>query len=316
MTVAVEVYQREATIARSQWGDERLALVVSTLMSVPDGAPPPTPAEVDLFAARCRATGIDPLANQIHAVFRRDRRAANGRSMTIQAGIDGIRAAALRTGQVTGSGPPEWLDGDGTWRDAWPYAYPPAACRWTVKRQGHPFTATLNYQEYVQTYDDRPQGRWVTAGADQLRKCAEAAALRMAFAETLGAVYEPAELEARDAVVPDDVKAERAAEADDRAQELRIGDADAEAIAALARAAQLTRGEVRGILEDVAGVGRVEHVRRRDLAAVLQALQARLPQDSAPAGRAQCRDARGHPGRRTTPEAANASSRTSPRPAT
>jgi phage recombination protein Bet len=280
---AVEVYQREATIARGQWGDERLALVVSTLMQVPDGAPPPTPAEVDLFAARCRATGMDPLANQIHAVFRRDRRSALGRSMTIQAGIDGIRAAALRTGEVTGSGPPEWLDGDGeTWRAAWPHETPPLACRWTVKRNGHPYTATLNYREYVQTYDDRPQGRWVTAGADQLRKCTEAAALRMAFAETLGAIYEPAEVERLDAIVPDDVRAERAAEAADRAGDLRIADADVEAIVALARAAKLTRGEIRGILEDVAGVGRGDHVRRRDLAAVLAALQARLPNDSAP----------------------------------
>jgi hypothetical protein len=64
--------------------------------------------------------------------------------------------------------------------------------------------------------------------------------------------------------------------------DLRIGDADAADLTAIARAAKLTRGEVRTILEGVAGVGSIDHVKQRDLDAVTQALQARANPSAPP----------------------------------
>lgn len=284
MSTDVELYRREAQLAVREWGDERIALVVEKLMPTRGDMAPPTPAEVDLFAARCRATGLDPFSGQIHAIYRNDRNAPLGRSLTFQTGIDGLWLIAARTDLLDGQDPPQWLAADGVWHDAWVERTPPLACRVAVYRKGsaRPFVGVAAYAEFVQTYDDRPQGLWARMPANQLRKCAVAQALRQAFANDLSDMYEDAELDHRDAVVPDEVKAERAAEADARADEQRIGTADAEAITALARAARMTRGEVRGLLEDVAGVGRVEHVRRRDLAAVLAALQARLPAEPPP----------------------------------
>jgi phage recombination protein Bet len=286
--LALETYQLEEPIAAREWGDERLAIVVQKLMATKPDMAPPTPAEVDLFAMRCRATGLDPFSGQIHAIYRKDKNNPLGRSLTFQTGIDGLWLIASRTGLLDGMDPPEWLDGDGTWRDAWPYEYPPLAARVKVYRQGasRPFVGVAMYAEYVQSYDGRPQGLWSRMPANQLRKCAAAQALREAFANDLGDVYEDAELDHADATVPAEVQAARAAEADERTGELRIGPDDVEALTELARRARLTRGEGRGILEDVAGVGNPAHVRRRDLAAVRAAFEAKIPKDAAPVGSA------------------------------
>jgi phage recombination protein Bet len=284
MPLAVELYQREAPIAAREWGDERLAIIVNRLMVTKEGMTPPTPAEVDLFAMRCKATGLDPFSGQIHAIYRRDKNAPLGRSLTFQTGIDGLWLIAARTGLLDGADPPEWLGLDGVWYSAWPFDYPPHAARFTVYRKGaeRGFTGVAMYREFVQTYDDRPQGLWSRMPANQLRKCAAAQALREAFANDLGDVYETAELEHADATVPAEIQAERAAEADERTADLRIGEDDIAALTELARTAKLTRGEARGILEAIAGVANPAHVKRGDLAAVRAAFEHRTRAEGPP----------------------------------
>jgi len=79
---------------------DRLELVRRTI------APDLTDSELELFGAVCRRLGLDPLGRQIHAVKRSGR-------MTIQAGIDGLRLVAQRTGDYAGQEGPHWCGSDG-----------------------------------------------------------------------------------------------------------------------------------------------------------------------------------------------------------
>lgn len=155
-----------------------------------------TDDELALYLATCHRLGLDPLARQIHAVRRWDARV--GREvMTIQVGIDGLRLAAHRTGEMDGYDPPQWCGSDGVWRDVWLSDDPPAAARVTVYRRGHghPYTAVATYAEYCQrAKDGRPMGLWARMPSLMLSKVAEALALRRAFPAELAGVYEPAEL--------------------------------------------------------------------------------------------------------------------------
>jgi phage recombination protein Bet len=155
-----------------------------------------TDDELALYLATARRLGLDPLTRQIHAVRRWDSR--TGREvMTIQVGIDGLRLAAHRTGEMDGYDPPMWCGTDGVWRDVWLSADPPAAARVTVYRRGHshPYTAVATYAEYCQRgKDGRPSAMWARMPALMISKVAEALALRRAFPAELGGIYEPAEL--------------------------------------------------------------------------------------------------------------------------
>jgi hypothetical protein len=69
-----------------------------------------------------------------------------------------------------------------------------------VKGMGRPATAIALYTEYVQmawdkkTGEQRPNPIWAKMPANQLRKCAEALALRMALPKPLGGLYIAEEL--------------------------------------------------------------------------------------------------------------------------
>jgi phage recombination protein Bet len=95
--------------AITQWTADQQKLISSTI------APNCTQDELKLFAYACQRTGLDPFSKQIYAI---KRGGAGGSKMTIQVGIDGLRAVAERTGQLDGSetffcGP------DGEWKDVW-----------------------------------------------------------------------------------------------------------------------------------------------------------------------------------------------------
>jgi len=273
-TTAVELVRRDATIARRTWDDEALALIVGQVMSVNPTLAPPTPVEVDLFATRCAALGLDPFQQQIHAIFRRNKN--GGRDMTIQVGIDGFRLIAARTGETDGQDAPEWKDRDGAWVDAWDQDYPPIAARVTVYRTGRArgWTVVANYREYAQRYDGVPQGLWARMPANQLAKCAEAAALRKAFPNDLGSLYIEGEIapEAIPAEVAATRAATRTAAAEARQADERISDDQIAEIGRRTKAAGLTHAELAGILERVAHVAKRAHIARRDYPAVVEAI--------------------------------------------
>jgi len=172
-----------------------------------------TQSDLGLFFHQCTRTGLDPFAKQIYMIGRKAKE--NGQFVTkytIQTGIDGYRLiarrAADRAGHKYGIEETLWCGEDGAWRDVWLGAEPPAAAKVTVSRDGDSFTAVATYREYVQLAKDYasgemgPNSMWKKMAANQLSKCAEAAALRKAFPQDLSGVYVDAEMHQADNPVP------------------------------------------------------------------------------------------------------------------
>lgn len=161
-----------------------------------------TEGDIELFFHQAKRTGLDPFAKQIYMVGRKTKvggyRGEPERwetKWTIQVGIDGWRLngrrAAARTGEKVQTEGPFWqgIDGGG-WNDVWlnPKA-PPAAAKFTVIRDGEAFTGIAMYSEYVQTKSNgEPNAMWSKMPANQLAKCAEAAAWRKAFPEAFSGI--------------------------------------------------------------------------------------------------------------------------------
>ena len=160
------------------WTQEQTQLISTTI------APGCSNDELRLFAYACQRTGLDPFSKQIYAIKR-------GGKMTIQAGIDGLRAIAERTGELDGSHT-EWCGDDGQWSDVWISAKPPAAAKTTIWRKGssHPFTGVARFADY-----NAGQGLWSKMPAAMIAKCSEALALRKAFPANLSGVYSTDEME-------------------------------------------------------------------------------------------------------------------------
>ena len=160
------------------WTPEQTQLISTTI------APGCSGDELRLFAYACQRTGLDPFSKQIYAIKR-------GGKMTIQAGIDGLRSIAERTGQLDGS-ETLWCGDDGQWTDVWLGSKPPAAAKTTIWRKGagHPFTGVARFADY-----NAGQGLWSKMGATMIAKCSEALALRKAFPADLSGVYSSDEME-------------------------------------------------------------------------------------------------------------------------
>ena len=159
------------------WTPEQTQLISTTI------APGCSNDELRLFAYACQRTGLDPFSKQIYAIKR-------GGKMTIQAGIDGLRAIAERTGQLDGS-ETYWCGDDGVWIDVWLGSKPPAAAKTIIHRKGstHPFTGVARFADY-----NAGQGLWSKMGAAMIAKCSEALALRKAFPADMSGVYSTDEM--------------------------------------------------------------------------------------------------------------------------
>jgi phage recombination protein Bet len=160
------------------WTPEQTQLISTTI------APGCSNDELRLFAYACQRTGLDPFSKQIYAIKR-------GGKMTIQAGIDGLRSIAERTGQLDGS-ETLWCGDDGQWTDVWLGSKPPAAAKTVIHRKGasHPFVGVARFADY-----NAGQGLWSKMGATMIAKCSEALALRKAFPADLSGVYSTDEME-------------------------------------------------------------------------------------------------------------------------
>jgi len=172
------------------FSDEQLKIIRET--KCPKGIPD---MEFKRFIHRAETTGLDPLADQIHLQIRHKKEKQNGQDVWVATyqiivGIDGFRAYADRTGKLSGIKRGVTLDDKGKLLSAWA----------EIHRKDWEFPAhnVVYYDEYVQT--DR-QGNispmWRKMPKNQLMKCAEAAAHRMAFPYLAG-IYEAAELEQMD----------------------------------------------------------------------------------------------------------------------
>jgi len=170
--------------AITQWTQEQTQLISSSI------APGCTPDELKLFAYACQRTGLDPFSKQIYAIKR-------GGKLTIQAGIDGLRSIAERSGELDGSAT-FWIgDAEGSqWSDVWLGSKPPAAAKTIIYRKGcsHSFVGVARYADYA------GQGLWSKMPSAMLAKCSEALALRKAFPADMSGVYTVDEMEQAEAV--------------------------------------------------------------------------------------------------------------------
>ena len=166
------------TTALALWTPEQTQLISTT------SAPGCSADELRLFAYACQRTGLDPFSKQIYAIKR-------GGKMTIQAGIDGLRSIAERTGQLDGS-ETFWCGEDGQWADVWLSSKPPAAAKTIIHRKGasHPFVGVARFADY-----NAGQGLWSKMPAAMIAKCSEALALRKAFPADLSGVYSTDEMQ-------------------------------------------------------------------------------------------------------------------------
>jgi len=142
--------------------------------------------DLAMLLYQAKRTGLDPIAKQIYGVYRWDSNLGREK-MTIQVGIDGLRAIAQRTGMYAGSDEAVYEEKDGK----------PLKATVSVNKilpQGGQIvktTASARWSEYSQTYKTKDgtklMGMWGKMPYLMLGKCAEALALRKAFpAETSG----------------------------------------------------------------------------------------------------------------------------------
>lgn len=119
------------------WTHERIQTLRATL------AKDCTPAQFELALAFCQRTGLDPFLRQAHIVVRQGQ-------LTLQIGIDGHRAIALRSGVYAGEEGPLYCGKDGVYTDSWVQEGPPKLVRFTVWRHDYerPFTAIIDFKEF------------------------------------------------------------------------------------------------------------------------------------------------------------------------
>lgn len=157
----------------------------------------PTDDQIKFFLETAFRAGLDPFPprKQIYPVFRRNNK-TNKHDMVIQTGVDGLLAAAEKTGEYRGSTPVEWCGEDGEFRPVWLGKGYPRAARVGVMRAGfpEPLYRTAHWDEYVQKYGSDVARFWKQFPALMVGKCAFSLALRAAFPHVTEGIYSNEEM--------------------------------------------------------------------------------------------------------------------------
>lgn len=152
-----------------------------------------TDDEFGLFLEVARRSGLDPFKRQIHAVKRNCKE--NGEwiaRMTIQTGIDGYRAIAMRHG-LAGQEEAEHTYHPDDKNHRWPLTSRVVVYKRGPSGERDAYVGVARWHEYADLKDvdgkPQPQGQWRIRPHVMLDKCAEALALRKGFSEGLGGIY-------------------------------------------------------------------------------------------------------------------------------
>lgn len=151
---------------------------------VPNGTPP---EQIALFAETSRRHGLDPFKKQIYLV-------GYGGKYSVIVGIDGMRSKAARTGLYAGRDDAKFdLSSNGNFKTASEliaHNQLPQTCTVTVYKaiagMRCPFTKTVAFAEYCPS---NKSGKWASMPLNMIEKCAEAAALRVAFSEDVSGMH-------------------------------------------------------------------------------------------------------------------------------
>lgn len=187
-------------------GFEEFQLAVRRMLGLEDASD----GEMRLFWHLCQKSGLDPFNREIYMIGR-NTEVANWEPVnpdepdgqkrkvvrwvtkyTVQVAINGFRKRAREIADAKGieleMSEPLWCGDDEVWRQVWPEKKPPTAAKFTVYRDGKPFTFIAHYDEYVQMAGQppTPNSMWKKMPRNQTRKCAEANAIQMAFPDELG----------------------------------------------------------------------------------------------------------------------------------
>lgn len=155
--------------------------------------PHDTPAPVvRVFAQACREHGLSPFKKEIYLVSYNTRQ---GKQYHNIVGIDGLRTKAARTGQFAGRDDAKFnMQPDGQFQTAAQVKQSgkaPVSCTITVYRlMGGvrcPFTKTVLFEEYYPAAQGFSKA--ATMPINMIEKCAEAAALRMGFADEVAGLH-------------------------------------------------------------------------------------------------------------------------------
>jgi len=224
-------------VAASGMSDRQLRLIRNTVATDCNND------EFELFIEIARSKGLDPFSRQIlPLVFGKDK--PKKRRMSIVFGIDGLRTLAARSGDYRPDPDEPAFEYDQAQKD--PILNPLGIVKATVRvykqdsrGDWYPVTGVAYWDEFAPLKDewayseqhgkDRPTGKktldtsgqWGKMPRVMLSKCAEAQALRRAWPETVGGLYEPSELDQARAVESADVSPVTAIEklnASDRAK--------------------------------------------------------------------------------------------------
>jgi phage recombination protein Bet len=200
---------RNGSATTREFTEEQIGLIARTICKPKKREA--TKDEVDFFIHQCERTGLDPFAEQIHAIFRwssRDEKEV----MKVQTSIDGLRLIAERTGKYIGQDGPFWCGADGKWSDIWAKPEAPTAARVVVKKLLAGVVgetpAVAHFREYAPTdKNGNLTGQWRTMLALMIGKCAEALALRKAFPQETSGIYTAEEMAQADVTgAPTEVK--------------------------------------------------------------------------------------------------------------
>ena len=175
---------------QTEWTEpQRAALTQLGIANAPAG-------DQLVFLHQAQRTGLDPFAKQIYMIARWDAK-SKSQKFTIQAGIDGLRVVAERTGRYEGRTPISWCGADGVWRDVWlDKNTPPTAARCGVYKTGfrEPLVAVAVFSEYAGSKKDGDLTHmWASKSAHMIGKVAESLALRAAFPQDLANIFTPEE---------------------------------------------------------------------------------------------------------------------------
>jgi len=143
------------------------------------------PQQIQLFGAICREHELSPLTKEIYLISYKGK-------YSVVVGIDGLRKKAARTGAFAGRDDAKFdVMPDGTYKTAAQLKAEnklPVSCTVTVYRVVSglrvPFTKTVILNEYRKN-----GGKWDEMPFNMIEKCAEAAAIRMAFADQVAGLH-------------------------------------------------------------------------------------------------------------------------------